>query len=408
MKQGNEQSETGAGPNITATRELLAHTERLARAGGWKLNTETGDVRWTRGARRLHEVDTMYEPTLETSLSFYHPDDRDDVKQVIDRCIEDGTGYNIEARLVTDEGRIRWVRTTGERVEIGDTTYLLGAIDDITEAKRHEQQLIVLNRILRHNIRNDLNIIHGHSQLLHEELTSLTQALSKELGKESAFSDRLDDLIGRADTQQTDLEELNQVVEQLASFHPDEASESATIIQENAQKIISVAEKAREIDRGSASATAPTEVDVNPLLEEIKATFDEKFPQAEIVITGADLTVIADRQALVQALNELVENACVHSERDVPRVILGAEGRDSNRAVLSVKDTGPGIPDMERTVIEEGTETPLEHTSGIGLWFVNWLVTHQNGGLEIRDNEPRGSIVEVTLPTPAGGVTGQY
>jgi signal transduction histidine kinase len=66
----------------------------------------------------------------------------------------------------------------------------------------------------------------------------------------------------------------------------------------------------------------------------------------------------------------------------------------------SVADDGPGIPEMEIEVLESGEETPLAHSSGIGLWLVNWLTDHLNGQISFENREPRGSIVTVRLPKP--------
>ncbi|MGM0399219.1 MAG: ATP-binding protein, partial [Halobacteriota archaeon] len=63
-----------------------------------------------------------------------------------------------------------------------------------------------------------------------------------------------------------------------------------------------------------------------------------------------------------------------------------------------VEDDGPGIPDHEKAVLREGEETPLAHGSGLGLWLVYWIVTMNGGRLEISDNEPRGTVVEIDLP----------
>ena len=56
-----------------------------------------------------------------------------------------------------------------------------------------------------------------------------------------------------------------------------------------------------------------------------------------------------------------------------------------------------GIPDEEVTVLPRGTESPLHHGSGLGLWLVHWLVSASGGDLDFADNRPRGSVVTLTL-----------
>jgi signal transduction histidine kinase len=65
----------------------------------------------------------------------------------------------------------------------------------------------------------------------------------------------------------------------------------------------------------------------------------------------------------------------------------------------TVEDEGPGIPDHEREVIESGTETTLEHGSGLGLWVAKWGAMRLGGEVRFRD-VGRGTAVEIRLPGP--------
>ena len=121
---------------LTRSRELLRHTEEIARTGGWELDVETGEERWTEGAYEIGEVppDADFEPTLENSLEFYHPDYRDDAKAAIENCIENEEPFDSEFRLVTSKDHLRWAKVAGEPVtENGEVTRVRGAIQDITE-----------------------------------------------------------------------------------------------------------------------------------------------------------------------------------------------------------------------------------------------------------------------------------
>nr|WP_231751670.1 ATP-binding protein [Halogeometricum sp. CBA1124] len=68
-----------------------------------------------------------------------------------------------------------------------------------------------------------------------------------------------------------------------------------------------------------------------------------------------------------------------------------------DHVVLRVADDGPGIPESERAVFESGTETPLRHSEGLGLWVVEWAVTEAGGRLDLRDRAV-GTVVSVALP----------
>lgn len=125
-------------------RDLHSHTEELADTGGWEVDAETGVQHWTAGTYAIHDLepDAGFNPTLEDGLSFYHPDDRDRVERLIERCLEAGEPFETDARIITDDGRLRWVRTAGEPVVDGpDVVGARGAIQDITDHKEREQEL---------------------------------------------------------------------------------------------------------------------------------------------------------------------------------------------------------------------------------------------------------------------------
>jgi len=62
-----------------------------------------------------------------------------------------------------------------------------------------------------------------------------------------------------------------------------------------------------------------------------------------------------------------------------------------------VSDDGPGVPDHELAVIDEGAESALEHGSGLGLWLVDWGANTLGGDVTF-DVDESGTTVTVTLP----------
>jgi len=98
----------------------------------------------------------------------------------------------------------------------------------------------------------------------------------------------------------------------------------------------------------------------------------------------------------------LVDNAVRHADTDRPRVaITAAELPSESWTSLVVADNGPGIPPAERAVLT-GEETPLDHASGLGLWYVNWIVTAAGGTFDISESKTGGSRIELQLRTPDG------
>jgi signal transduction histidine kinase len=73
---------------------------------------------------------------------------------------------------------------------------------------------------------------------------------------------------------------------------------------------------------------------------------------------------------------------------------------------LTIEDNGPGVPSREIEPLLEGEETPLEHTSAIGLWLAKWSLDHMNGDLSVDTDPGAGTRVTMTLPRqPLSSVT---
>ena len=87
------------------------------------------------------------------------------------------------------------------------------------------------------------------------------------------------------------------------------------------------------------------------------------------------------------------------TERNGSTVTVRARSSDPAGGVeFSVADRGPGIPSHERAFLTEGEETPLVHGSGLGFWLVRMVARRVNGRIEVRDREPTGSVVALTVP----------
>jgi len=215
---------------------------------------------------------------------------------------------------------------------------------DITDRETREQRLAVLNRILRHNVRNDLDVV-------------------------LAYADHVDD------------EELR------------------TGIRESTTNLLELSNKVREAEAVMTESTdSPESVDLTDVLSTVADQFRSGSDSADISLACPDeMVILSHRTVLLRVLSELVENSLEHATTDSPRVELSLRAVADDTVEISVADDGPGIPERERDLLAGGTETQLEHGQGIGLWFVNWAVTQLGGEIRFRENDPEGSIVTIRL-----------
>ncbi|PSQ31070.1 HTR-like protein [Halobacteriales archaeon SW_6_65_46] len=219
---------------------------------------------------------------------------------------------------------------------------------DVTDARQRQQQLTVLNRVLRHNLRNEMTVIKGHANLLREQVTD---------------------------------EQLELPAEAIT-----EASES----------LLSIAEKAQEFDRLKQRDPYVTETDVVELLEEIRTELLGSFPGATVELDVQTPTIRADPAMLTVALSNLVENALIHGPGEASFAAVRVVTTDDGRVECTVADRNDRIDDVEIDPLQAGDETQLEHGSSIGLWIVTWSVTAMNAEIEFDYDD--GNVITISLP----------
>lgn len=123
---------------------LLQRAESLAHVGHWRINLEDGSLFWSDEIYRIHGHDPeTYTPMLADGINAYHPDERDEVAQVVQEAIEQAKDFRFQHRLIRPTGEIRHVVSRGECQvdEDGKVTSVFGVFQDITERKRAEEAL---------------------------------------------------------------------------------------------------------------------------------------------------------------------------------------------------------------------------------------------------------------------------
>ena len=113
--------------------------------GNWDRDIKTGEGWWSEETYRIFGLEpAVTSPTLETFLGCIHPEDRDRVKDAIDRCLEGREPYSVEYRITRPDGTLRTVYGRGTwRVDrTGKPARISGTVQDITQRKRAEQRLL--------------------------------------------------------------------------------------------------------------------------------------------------------------------------------------------------------------------------------------------------------------------------
>jgi len=126
---------------LERSEDFFTQAERVGDLGAWEYDAN-GEAIWSDGARRIVGVEDDVQPTVEGSLSFVHPEDRDRLREVVEAALRDDENFDERCRIVRPDGTERWVRISGGPVEGGgDDQTIRGFIQDVTEQREREAEL---------------------------------------------------------------------------------------------------------------------------------------------------------------------------------------------------------------------------------------------------------------------------
>lgn len=134
---------------------------------------------------------------------------------------------------------------------------------------------------------------------------------------------------------------------------------------------------------------------ITELVEYIVEQVRRQFPGATIRTEYDEEITVSLLPSFERALLELIENAAKHGGDD-PRVTVAVE-IVPNGVVIQIADTGPGLGNSEIDVLQTGTETPLTHGSGLGLWLAHWIVTSHDGSVDAAVTA-EGTTMTISIP----------
>ena len=129
--------------------DLFEQAQSLASVGAWEYDVRSGESTWTDETYRIYGLPNDSPPSVETAIRHFHPDDRPTLRNAFTRAVEEGEPYDLELRLVGDDGRQRWVRTHGDpQTDDGTVVRVRGSIQDITERRTAEEEHRATRRLL--------------------------------------------------------------------------------------------------------------------------------------------------------------------------------------------------------------------------------------------------------------------
>jgi PAS domain S-box-containing protein len=220
---------------------------------------------------------------------------------------------------------------------------------DVTERAERERQLQLLDRVLRHNIHNDLNAVQGWAELIEAEgEPPLT-----------GYARRIVDTTG---------------------------------------SLVGTMDKERRITKLLKDEPRVETLDLVALLEPVVESVRAEFPSASVTFSAPERARVRATTDVELAVHELLHNAIEHDDGE--SAVRTELSRAGSGVEVRVADDGPPIPEMELQALTGEEETQLYHGSGLGLWFVHLVARRCGASLDVPENGPDGTVVRLRFHAP--------
>lgn len=228
-----------------------------------------------------------------------------------------------------------------------------GQLKDASEqVERQRDELRLLHRVLRHNLRNDLNVIQGQAGLARDEVSGTpTETRCRK-------------------------------------------------IIEKTQKVVRYAEQARQIRKVSEGTSQRQTIDLSETIRRVMNEHPQITDSVEVTARVSDGVQVRANPKFDLAFREILTNAIKHNDADPPTITIGldVDDKDPQMVELRIRDNGPGIPESEIKALYNDRESQLLHSEGMGIWYVDWVVAHSDGELRILRADAGGTEVQILLP----------
>ncbi len=314
----------------------ILHTESLAR-GIERLNDDVDVV-----LLDLNLPDSSGIETLEAILETPH-----EVPVVVLTGVpEERLGRTAVAKGAQDY--LPKADVTGE-VLVRTMEYAVARHASEQELHRRTEQLAVLNRLMRHDIRNDISLVVGRSKELADHVDHHGATLVSEILTAGNHVLQLTRSVGDAAETVTSIEPLPLVAVDLSEVISSEVETARDLYEDATVEVV--------------GDLPPVEVQANRLLSSV--------------------------------FGNLISNALLYNDAEVPLVRIEATVEDET-ATVRVADNGPGIPPERREVIFQRGTSGDGGGTGTGLYLVDQLVERYGGKVDIEDT-PDGTAFTVTL-----------
>jgi PAS domain S-box-containing protein len=361
----------------------LAEAQSLTHIGSWATNFDTGQIFHVSDETvRLHGFDPKQAPIpLERFYDTLHPDDAPAVMATLQNAIRTRTDYDIrEFRIVLADGTIRFLRTIGHHSPSQEVGEYIGITMDITERKHAEEERERLRQLESH-------LAHINRVNMMGELAA---ALAHEIKQPIAAS----------------ITSASACLRWLAHDPPDleRARGAAARIEQEGNRAADIINSLRSFYKTGPPAQRQL-VDVKDTIREMNALLGTEAARQSVTIRAlfeADLPhIVADRVQLQQVLMNLMLNAIEAMKDSGGELRIRSQLNPEGQLVVSVSDTGIGLPTDDTERIFDAFHTTKPQGTGMGLAITRSIMEAHGGRVWATRNPGLGAAFHFTLPVEA-------
>src|SRR6202165_826596 len=360
----------------------LAEAQRLTHTGSWAWRGAGRDaLHLSEEWYRIYEFDPEHgPPAFEERLQRTHPEDRAKWQRTIDRAVAEKSDYEVEFRILLPDGSVKHIHTVGHPVlnASGDLVQFVGSSTDITERKHAEEALRQAQTDLAHASRVTT-------------MGELTASLAHEVNQPIAAA----------------VTDANTCLRWLTRDQPDleEPREAAMRIVKDAKRAAEIIGRTRLLFKKVSPQREL--VDVNEVIREMIVLLLSEVTRYSISVRpelAEDLPqIMGDRVQLQQVMMNLIMNS-IDAMKDMDgkrELIIKSQRAENEELIVSVSDTGVGLPPQQADQIFNAFFTTKVQGTGMGLRISRSIIESHGGRLWAADTSPRGASFYFTLPTKA-------
>jgi PAS domain S-box-containing protein len=355
----------------------LAEAQKLTLTGsfGWKI--ATGEIYWSEETYKIMGFERTVQPSLDIFLQRIHPDDRAFVQRHLD-CVADGRrNLDYEQRLLMPDGQIKHLHVRSQLVrDASDAEEMIGAVADVTEAKKAQEALQVAQAELAHASR---------VTVLGEISASIAHEVNQPLAAIVANGQACLRFLAR---DQPDLNDVRGTVEWIVK----DANRAGDVIQR-----VRALTKKTDTHRAALDVNDAVDDAIGLLRRELLA---HRISLERDLATGLP-SVLADRVQLQQVMINLIMNAfeAMQTVADRPRKLtIQSYQDDVGQVVVAVEDSGIGFTTDDQDHLFHAFFTTKLGGLGMGLRICRSIIEAHGGRLSASANAHHGATFRLTLP----------